>query len=151
MDTIVSRLRARGRGPAIPLGTTAELAGAARRTLLIRIVLAAVLVALAVAGSAAGRTSAAAAHGLLAGKGSGMLVLDVSRSIKPEADATISDVLRQLIRARAHVGLVAFSDISYELLPPGSPARELRPLLRFFAPPPLRPGATDETPPNPWS
>ena len=62
-----------------------------------------------------------------------MLVLDVSRSIKPEANRTITDVLQQLIRSQSRLGLVAFSDIAYQLLPPGTPSRELRSLLRFFA------------------
>jgi hypothetical protein len=79
-----------------------------------------------------------------------MLVLDVSRSIKPEANRTITNVLQQLIRSQSRLGLVAFSDIAYQLLPPGTPSRELRPLLRFFAPRPPRPGA-DGPPPNPWS
>ena len=62
-----------------------------------------------------------------------MLVLDVSRSIKPDANRTITNVLQQLIDAHTRIGLVAFSDIAYELLPPGSPSAELRPLLRYFA------------------
>ena len=73
-----------------------------------------------------------------------------SRSIKPAANRTIVNVLQQLIRSQTRLGLVAFSDIAYELLPPGTPSRELRSLLRFFAPVPPRPGS-DEVPPNPWS
>jgi hypothetical protein len=40
-----------------------------------------------------------------------------------------------------------FSDAAYELLPPGSPGRELESLVRFFTP---RPGTDDEYPANPW-
>ena len=150
MDTLVSRARARARGPAIPLATTVELGSPARRTLLLRVLLAVVLLGLAVGAGETGRTSAPAAGGLLPRGGSVMLILDVSRSIKPAANGTIVNVLKELIRSRGHVGLVAFSDIGYELLPPGTPARELRPLLRFFAPAPPRPGP-DANPPNPWS
>jgi hypothetical protein len=148
---LAERLLTRVRGPAIPLSSTAALSGPVRRTLVLRVALAAVLVALVVSASATGRGDAAAGHGLLPGGGSGMLVLDVSRSIKPEANATIVDVLERLISSRSRIGVVAFSDIAYELLPPGSPARELRSLVRLFTPPKRpRPGL-DPTTPTPWS
>jgi hypothetical protein len=140
------------RGPTIPIATTADLAPAVRRTLFLRIVLGAVLIGLVVGASETGRSDAAAARGLLPGGIGGMLVLDVSRSIKPEANRTITNVLQQLIDAHARIGLVAFSDIAYELLPPGSPSSELRPLLRYFAPERALPRTgPDPYPPNPWS
>jgi hypothetical protein len=46
-----------------------------------------------------------------------------------------------MAREGERVGLVAFSDSAYELLPPGSPARELLPMLRFFEP---------DIPASPW-
>jgi hypothetical protein len=138
------------RGPAIPIATTAELAPAVRRTLFLRILLGAVLIGLVVAATETGRSDAAAARGLLPGGIGGMLVLDVSRSIKPEANRTITGVLQQLIDAHARIGFVAFSDIAYELLPPGSPSAELKPLLRYFGPSAPRAGP-DPYPPNPWS
>jgi hypothetical protein len=138
------------RGPAIPIATTADLGPAVRRTLFIRIVLAAVLIGLVVAAMETGRSRAAAGRGLVPGGVGGMLVLDVSRSIKPEANRTITGVLQQLIDANARIGLVAFSDIAYELLPPGSPSSELRPLLRYFTDTPPKPGP-EPYPPNPWS
>ena len=138
------------RGPAIPIATTAPFAHIARRTLFLRVVFAAGLIGLVLAASDTGRTHAAATGGLVPGGTGGMLVLDVSRSIKPGANRTIQGVLQQLIDARARIGLVAFSDIAYELLPPGSPASELKPLLRYFEPSQPRPGP-DPFPPNPWS
>ena len=150
MATAGRRLRLHAAGPAIPLATTAPFAPVARRTTVLRLALAALLVALAVGAVRAARTEAAAARGLLPADGSGMLVLDVSRSIKPEANRIIVGVLDQLIRARTRLGLVAFSDIAYELLPPGSPSRELRSVRRYFEPQPARPGA-DAEPTNPWS
>jgi hypothetical protein len=150
MDTLVRRLRARVSGPAIPLANMAELAPVARRTLFLRVLFAIVLIGLAVVASTTGRTNAAAARGLLPGGVGGAVVLDVSRSIKVEANRTITNALRELIRARKRIGLVVFSDIAYELLPPGSPAAELRPLLRYFAPVAPRSGP-DAYPPNPWS
>lgn len=146
-----SSLRERARGPSIPLGTTAALAGAARRTLFLRVVLALVLIGLVVSASATGRSNAAAARGLLPSGESGMLVLDVSRSIKPEADKTIVGVLDQLIQSRSRIGLVVFSDIAYEMFPPGSPTRELRSLVRLFTPPAHPKPGLDPTTPTPWS
>ena len=151
MPISTGSLRERTRGPAIPLGTTAALAGAARRTLFLRVALAVVLVALIASAAATGRSDAAAARGLLPKGGSGMLVLDVSRSIKPEADKTIVRVLDELIASRSRIGLVVFSDIAYEMFPPGSPTGELRQLVRLFTPPAHpRPGL-DPTTPTPWS
>jgi hypothetical protein len=146
-----SELLTRTRGPSIPLSTTAALTGPVRRTLFLRVLLAVVLVGLVVSASATGRSDAAAARGLLPKGGSGMLVLDVSRSIKPEADKTIVKVLDQLIASRSRIGLVVFSDIAYEMLPPGSPTRELRSLVRLFTPPAHPKPGLDPTTPTPWS
>src|SRR5512132_1562714 len=145
MDTL-RRLR----GATIPIGTTATLAPAARRTLLLRITFAVVLIGLVVAAIDTGRSNAAADRGLVPGGVGGMLVLDVSRSIKPEANRTITNVLQQLIDSHTRIGLVAFSDIAYALLTPGSPSSELQPLLRYFAAVAPKPGP-DPYPPNPWS
>lgn len=144
-------LSIRARGPAIPLATTADLAGPTRRTLILRIALAVALVVLALTASETGRTNAAAARGLLPGGGTGVLVLDVSRSIKPSSDRTIVAVLQELIHAQTRLGLVAFSDIAYELLPPGTKSRELQPLLRLFEPSATPRTGSDPIAPNPWS
>jgi len=149
LDAVRRRLRD-VRGPAVPIATTADLAPAVRRTLVIRLVLAVVLIGLVVAAVDTGRSRAEAGRGLVPGGVGGMVVLDVSRSIKPDANRTITIVLQQLIDSNARIGLVAFSDIAYELLPPGSPSSELRPLLPYFAPETTpKPGA--EPTPNPWS
>lgn len=142
-----NRFLSRVRGPAIPLARTAELRPIARRTLFVRVALAAGMIACVGAAAAAGRTVDTPAHELRIGHGGVILVLDVSKSIRPIANQAITRVATELMNAHARVGLVAFSDIAYELLPPGSPARELKPLLRFFKPPP--PG--HEPPLTPWS
>jgi len=149
MGTLRSWLRS-ARGPTIPIATTATMGPAVRRTLLLRIALGVLLIGLVVAAVGTGRSKAAADRGLVPGGVGGMLVLDVSRSIKPEANQTITQVLQQLIDARTRVGLVAFSDIGYEMLPPGSPSTELQPLLRYFAAVAPKPGP-DPYPPNPWT
>src|SRR5262245_49697860 len=100
MVTLARQFRSRAHGPTIPLASTAPLTRVARRTLVLRVGLAVVLVGLVVSASLTGRSNAAATHGLLPTDGGGMLVLDVSRSIKPEADQTIVNVLEHLIRSR---------------------------------------------------
>ena len=138
------------RPPTIPIATTATMGPAVRRTLLLRIALGALLIALVVAATETGKSKAAADRGLVPGRVGGMIVLDVSRSIKPDANRTITNVLQQLIDSHTRIGLVAFSDIGYELLPPGSPSSELQPLLRYFAAVAPKPGP-DPYPPNPWT
>jgi hypothetical protein len=82
---------------------------------------------------------------LTPGGRSGVVVIDVSLSIVSRDYAQVRAVLERVIRAGNPMGLVIFSDAAYELLPPRTPARELKPLLRFFE---LRGG---ELPPNPWT
>jgi hypothetical protein len=151
MGTLVKRLRARTQGPVIPLSSTAALSGPVRRTLILRIVFAAALLALVLGASGTGRSDVDAARGLIPKGGSGMLILDVSRSIKPEANRVIVDVLERLIASRSRIGVVAFSDIAYVLLPAGTAVRELRSLVRFFKPPAKPRTGLDPNPPNPWA
>ena len=63
----------------------------------------------------------------------GILVLDLSASA---SDAAFAQTIEELADADEKVGVVAFSDGASELLPPGTPGRELRPLLRYFSDPP---------------
>src|SRR3954468_23034797 len=105
MDTLRSFLT-RLRGATIPIATTAALGPAVRRTFLLRIALGVLLIALVVAATATGRSRAAADRGLVPGGVGGMLVLDVSRSIKPDANQTITNVLQQLIAAHTPLGRV---------------------------------------------
>src|SRR5262249_47908957 len=49
-------------------------------------------------------------------------------------------------------GLVVFSDVAYEALPPGSPAAALKPLVRFFTlPAQTTPGLAPTFPVSPWT
>jgi hypothetical protein len=83
--------------------------------------------------------------GLLPAGRSGVVVLDLSRSVDPDALRRMGGVLRNLIRTDASIGLVVFSDVAYELLPPRTPARRLEPMLRFFT------ERNGRFPENPWS
>jgi hypothetical protein len=85
------------------------------------------------------------ANELVPGGRSGVVVIDLSLSIVDQDYAEVRGVLERLIRAGNPTGLVVFSDVSYELLPPRTPAKELTPLLRFFAP------EGGKLPRNPWT
>jgi hypothetical protein len=80
-----------------------------------------------------------------------VLVLDLSASISTDTFSRIGGTLAALSRSDARIGLVAFSDQAYEALPPGTPAADLAPLVRYFTLPPQRqPGFLPAFPPNPW-
>ena len=119
---------------AVPSTDIDALAPYARRTRRLRAALAAVMVGLLVAALLLARGSDDSPSRLLPPGTSGIVVIDVSRSVDGQTYEPIADVLLQLIALREPVGVVAFSDVAYQLLPPGSPSRELRPLLRLFTP-----------------
>jgi hypothetical protein len=82
---------------------------------------------------------------LLPSDSTGIVVLDLSLSIAERNYGVVRGTIRKLIGSGdAPIGLVIFSDVPYELLPPGTPASELRPLLRL-----LEPRVTG-VPVNPW-
>jgi hypothetical protein len=84
-------------------------------------------------------------RGLLPSGSIGVVVVDLSLSIADEDYDIVRRALRRLIEENAPIGLVVFSDVAYELLPPGTPASEMKPMLRLLVPPRLGP------PINPWT
>jgi hypothetical protein len=96
--------------------------------------LAAVAVALLVAFVASARDLDPRDRGLLPTGTTGVVVLDLSLSILDDNSGVIRKTLQSLVDSDAPVGLVIFSDIPYELLPPGTPASELKPLIRLLTP-----------------
>ena len=82
----------------------------------------------------------------------GIVVLDLSASISSDTYARIGATVDRLSRSSGRFGLVVFSDVAYEALPPGTPARELRAFERYFVIPEQRqPGFLPELPASPWS
>jgi hypothetical protein len=134
MGDVVLRRRFLRPVSAIPSADIGALAPHARRTRRLRAALAAVLVGLVVAAVLLARGSDDTPSRLLPPGTSGIVVIDVSRSVDGQTYEPIASVLQQLIALREPVGVIAFSDVAYQLLPPGSPSRELRPLLRLFTP-----------------
>lgn len=122
------------RAAALPLPDARALQRELHRTTIIRLGLLAALVALGIvavwrASANDTRTVTFLPHGRTA-----IVVLDESKSIYLTAYKRIDALLSRLVAADASVGLVAFSDTAYELLPPGSHGTELRALERYYRP-----------------
>jgi len=137
-------------GSAVDSHDVGTVRRATLRTRLVRVVL--VVAALALLAGAA-----ASARGLDAGRtnglptASGVAVVDLSLSIGPRDYETIRATLRRLIASNGSLGVVMFSDVPYEMLPPGTPARELEPVLQLLAPRKVAGQRQLELPVNPWS
>ncbi len=115
---------------AIPLPDARAFRSAERRTQLLRTGLAIALVGTLTAAFLLARGSRAQA-GTPAGGASTVVVLDLSWSTSSDY-GQIERELRALASSEGRLGLVVFSDVAYEMFPAGTPAAELRPLLRFF-------------------
>ncbi len=138
----------------LPLADARSVFPAAPRTRALRIGLALVVLALALASTIAARGTDARATSYFAEGASGVVVADLSASINPAAFQRTARVLRTLAETGQRVGLVAFSDTAYEMLPLGTSGEELRPLLRFFEPENPAPGALPLLPgdvSSPWT
>jgi von Willebrand factor type A domain len=139
----LTRALARSRARAIPLADLQLFEPAWRRTRVVRLALATALVACIVAAFFVSPT--APGPRVLPADTAGIVVLDVSASIKPGTYELIYRELSTLASSGDRFGLVLFSDVAYEAFPPGTPASQLRSLLRFFATP-----KQGGFPPNPW-
>jgi hypothetical protein len=81
-----------------------------------------------------------------------VIVLDLSASISSDSFSRIGATLRSVSRTDDRVSLIVFSDEAYEALPPGTPAADLAPMVRYFELPKQRtPGFLPSFPVNPWS
>ncbi|HVM17784.1 MAG TPA: vWA domain-containing protein [Gaiellaceae bacterium] len=122
------------RRPGLPTVDLPALGGAVRRTTVLRAALVLALAAALAAETAVARGRDVRQAGFLPTGTNGMLVLDASKSVELHANRQIAALLERLAARNEPLGLVVFSDIAYELLPPGSPGRALGPLVRFFTP-----------------
>jgi hypothetical protein len=126
----------------VPLADAGALRPLAQRTRLERILLVAVLLALVAAVVLAARRPELRTQPFVPKGSNGLVVLDLSASISPDTYARIGSTLTALADAGGRYGLVIFSDVAYEALPPGSPGEELRAFARYFT-------LGDQT--NPWT
>jgi von Willebrand factor type A domain len=128
---------------AIPASEGARLRPAVRRTTFLRIALAlALIAALALAFVGARRYDVRYAP-LVPSGSTGMVVLDMSASVY---EGAMEETLQKMASTGEKAGLVVFSDTAYELLPPGTPGRELLPMIRYLKPT----GRAGQLAVNPW-
>lgn len=136
----------------IPLADVAQLRPAARRTGLVGALLGVLAAAALVAAVFAARSPHTETIVPLPAHADTIVVLDLSASIGSDTYSRIGATLSSLARSKGRVGLVVFSGQAYEALPPGSPAADLAPLVRFFTPhAQAQPGFAATYPKNPWS
>lgn len=146
-------MRLRRTPPAgVPYGDPASLMGAVNRTTVVRLVLGIALAALLLAAFVIALDEDVRAEAFLPPERSGIVVVDMSASVSPLTYRRIGRALRRIAAANEPVGVIVFSDAAYELFPPGTPGRELTPLVRYFTPLPGRRGSPFDAdfPPNPW-
>jgi len=116
----------------------------ALRTRALRLAIAGAAVALVIAAAASARGLERRSDELVPRGTTAVVVVDLSLSILDKDYELVRRVLRRLVAENASIGLVVFSDVAYELLPPGTPASELRPVLRLLT------SRTSRPPVNPW-
>jgi hypothetical protein len=135
----------------IPIADFGRLDRARRRTSIVRAALAAGLIALLVAGALGATRNTQRTLQFLPNGSSGIVVLDLSASISSDTFQRIGETLRELAATNHRYGLVIFSDVAYQALPPGTPAASLKPYARFFTLPPANGGFLPAFPLNPWT
>ena len=133
------------RSRTIPSADARALRRARIRTGVVRVVLVGLACALAGATVVFARDLEPRSNEFVPGGRSGVVVLDVSLSIVTKDYARARGVLERIVESDNPMGLVVFSDVAYELYPPRTPAKELKPILRYFTP------DGDRLPPNPWT
>jgi hypothetical protein len=136
--------RLRPREDRLPYGELPALRRPVLRARLLRVVLALALVATFLAALAVARSRDAQPTAILPAGTTGMIVLDLSASTGAKAE--VGELFRRIAATDERTGLAVFSDGSYEVLPPGTPGRDLAPMMRFFTP-----GPDGEIVPDPWS
>lgn len=129
---LLERLRAGARADAVPSAELASFAGAARRTRVVRLGLAAALVACVVV--AILTVPRAEERRFQPARNVGIIVLDLSTSVRPSTYELIRRRLEELSQTNRRFGVVVFSDVAYQTIPPATPARELAKYVRFFKP-----------------
>lgn len=120
---------------ATPFAELRRLAAKGYRTTWLRVLLATALIALLALAILAARSAGSGRAAVLpAGADTGVVVLDMSASIAGPVFQRVQTTLRGISAANQAVGLVMFSDVAYELLPPNSPPDAIVQFLRFFRP-----------------
>jgi von Willebrand factor type A domain len=138
--------------PAIPLADAPAFRRQARRTRVVLSMLAAASVVAAIGFLLISRSSHTQTVVPLPRHANVVVVLDLSASISSDSFSRIGGTLKALSKTGDHVALIVFSDDAYEALPPGTPAADLAPLIRYFELPKQgRSGFLPSFPTNPWA
>jgi hypothetical protein len=118
---------------AIPLADLRELRLPLLRTAVVRVGLAALLLAL-LAGAwwLVRGDDPAKNQALIPGAAGGVIVLDLSASIGSTPHLRTANALRYVQQTRQSFGMVMFSDTAYEAVSPGTPFTEMAPFMRHF-------------------
>lgn len=122
-----------GRAERIPLAGTSTLHGAAGRSRALRVSLALGTIA-ALAGALAFALDRPEFRALLPPGSDGVIVLDVSASVGPRDYRQLTQALDEANSQRRRYGLVVFSDVAYEVFPPGTDPGQVRAVRRYFVP-----------------
>jgi hypothetical protein len=117
----------------IPLADVRNLAEPVRRTAVVRWALAGALVATLLAAAWLARDPGESSVRITEGGQSGVVVLDMSASIG-SARRRLTDPFDYLADTGQEFGLVLFSSVAYEAIPPGTASSELRGFVRALAP-----------------
>ena len=137
------------RPQSIPVAGADGLDRHVRRTMVVRLGLGAILLLVIALAVAFGQDPDKRARQLFPGSESGVLVLDMSASVGTPGRNFVRPI-EYLSRTGQEFGLVVFSDVAYEAVPPGTSASELRAYLRIFKPRvrPCEADPGDECPPG---
>ena len=123
------------RAGAVPFADLPHLSASAQRTSIVRVRLAAALVATLVWLFLDARSAGAGRAAVFPeGASTGVVLLDMSASISGPIYARVATTLRGIVAANQSVGFVMFSDTAYELLPPNSPPAAMLAFVPFFQP-----------------
>jgi hypothetical protein len=136
-SALIVTLRGGATRAAVPLADTAALGVSARRLRAVRVAVALPLVVALALTVASVREPDDQYTSLLSDRENTVIVLDVSASVSELVYQEIARTLTGIVEAggdERRIGLVVFSDVAVEALPPGTPVDELRPYIRFFLP-----------------
>jgi hypothetical protein len=137
LAAIVVGLVRRPRPAVLPVADASALGRPARRTTAIRIALLAAIGAILAAAFLVAPRPTGRLEELVSSGGTTVVVLDMSQSVSDLVYREISRTLEGIVTAagdKGRVGLVLFSDVAEEALPPGSRAADLLPFVKYFRP-----------------
>ena len=118
----------------IPFGDHGRIVRPARRALINAAVLGSLILVLALVAIESAGNGGIERVGFVDPDQATVVVLDGSFSISGLSGRIAGNAIRKIASTNRPIGLVAFSDAAYELLPLGTPGRELFPYVRFFRP-----------------